>query len=36
MVVRIATPPGTGEVGEDVLSLNVSVASAILLHELAR
>ena len=36
LIVRIATPPGTGETEGDVLSLNVAVASAILLHELAR
>ncbi len=36
LVVRIQTPPGSGEGGGDVLSLNVAVASAILLHELAR
>lgn len=36
MVVRIPTPPGSGEGDEDALSLNVAVASAILLHELAR
>jgi tRNA G18 (ribose-2'-O)-methylase SpoU len=36
MVVRIPTPPGSGEGGEEVLSLNVAVASAILLHEFAR
>ena len=36
LVVRIATPPGAGESDGDVLSLNVAVASAILLHELAR
>ena len=36
LIVRIATPAGTGETEGDVLSLNVAVASAILLHELAR
>lgn len=36
LVVRIATPPGSGEADDDVLSLNVAVASAILLHEFAR
>ena len=36
LVVRIASPPGSGEIEGDVLSLNVAVASAILLHELAR
>jgi tRNA G18 (ribose-2'-O)-methylase SpoU len=35
-IVRISSPPGSGEIDGDVLSLNVAVASAILLHELAR
>lgn len=36
LVVRIRTPPGEGESADDTRSLNVAVASAILLHELAR